>query len=210
MSKLLYIQASPQGGLSFSSKVADAFLEAYGERRPKDTIEKLNVFKEEIPPFDECTIAAKYKIMHGLPHSPDEKKAWVAVEKTISRFKSADKYVFAVPMWNFGIPYRLKHYFDVLVQPGYTVAYDSPKGFSGLVTGKPAIIVYARGGDYPEGPASDAVDFQKRYMECILGFIGFTDIRSVIIQPTLAKGPEVADRMAEEAIRNVKEMLDGF
>jgi FMN-dependent NADH-azoreductase len=210
MSKLLYIQASPQGKLSYSIKVADAFLQAYQERRPGDKIERMNVFREGMPSFDGFIIAAKYKILHGLPHSPDEKKAWAAVERIIARFKSADKYLLAVPMWNFGIPYRLKQYLDIILQPGYTFSYDPEKGYSGLVTGKPVLAIYARGGDYSEGSAANAVDFQKRYMDVVLGFMGFTDIRSVIIQPTLMNGPDVAEQMAEAAIAKAKEILDSF
>jgi FMN-dependent NADH-azoreductase len=47
-------------------------------------------------------------------------------------------------------------------------------------------------------------------MDAVLGFMGFTDIRSVIIQPTLIKGPDVAGQMAEAAIANAKEILDSF
>ena len=55
--------------------------------------------------------------MHGQESSEDELRAWTRVEDVIADFKAADKYVLSVPMWNFGIPYRLKQYFDVLVQP---------------------------------------------------------------------------------------------
>jgi len=210
MNKLLYIQASPQGKLSFSIKVADAFIKAYRARYPGDKIEKVNVFNEDLPPLDGFALSCKYKVLHGLEPSPDEKKAWKVVEKFISRFKSADKYVMAVPMWNFGIPYRLKQYLDVIVQPGYTFSFDPEKGYSGLVTGKPVLVVYARGGDYPEGTGGETLDFQKRYMDVILGFMGFTDIRSGVVQPTLMKGPDVAAQKVEETIAKVKEMLDGF
>jgi FMN-dependent NADH-azoreductase len=31
--------------------------------------------------------------------------------------KSADAYLISVPMWNFSIPYMLKHYIDIVIQP---------------------------------------------------------------------------------------------
>lgn len=56
-------------------------------------------------------------------------------------------------MWNFGIPYRLKQYIDILVQPGYTFSYSPEQGYTGLVN-KPAAVVYARGGDYSSKEAA--------------------------------------------------------
>jgi putative NADPH-quinone reductase len=32
-------------------------------------------------------------------------------------------------MWNFGIPYKLKHYIDVLTQPGQTFNFDPTTGY---------------------------------------------------------------------------------
>ena len=49
--------------------------------------------------------------------------AWAGVRAIVDRFKSADKLLISVPMWNFGIPYALKHYIDVITQPGLTFAW---------------------------------------------------------------------------------------
>ena len=45
------------------------------------------------------------------------KSEWNKIVELFGRFNSADKYVFSVPMWNFGIPYILKHYIDLITQP---------------------------------------------------------------------------------------------
>ncbi|MBV9130893.1 MAG: NAD(P)H-dependent oxidoreductase [Verrucomicrobia bacterium] len=34
----------------------------------------------------------------------EQAQAWKRVEAVIERFKSADWYLFSLPMWNFGIP----------------------------------------------------------------------------------------------------------
>ncbi|MBP1740722.1 MAG: hypothetical protein H6Q48_3015, partial [Deltaproteobacteria bacterium] len=41
------------------------------------------------------------------------------------------------------------------------------------------------------------------------GFIGFTDIRTLIVEPTLA-GPDVAKKKRDEAIAKAKEMAKTF
>jgi len=113
-------------------------------------------------------------------------------------------------MWNFGIPYKLKQYVDILVQPGYTFSHDPAAGFSGLITGRPVFIAYASGGEYGEGSEAAAFDLQKPYLALILGFMGLTDIRSVTVAPTLLAGPEAAAAARESAIAQAREMAAEF
>ena len=47
-------------------------------------------------------------------------------------------------------------------------------------------------------------------MHLILGFMGFTDIRSVVVEPTLQGGPDVAKTRVREAIDRAKEMAVSF
>jgi len=209
MSKVLYIQASPRGRRSYCLTVADAFIESYLETHPNDEIVRVNVFTLHMPAFDGFAVQAKYAILHGQHPTNEEAEAWKPVEALIEQFKSADKFVLATPMWNFGIPYRLKQYIDVLVQPTYTFSYTPAEGYKGLVVGKPAFVAYARGGEYPAGTPGEAFDFQKKYLETVLGFIGITDVRSVVVEPTLA-GPELAVQRRDAAIAKAREMAKGF
>ncbi len=210
MAKLLYIKASPRGGRSHSVTAADAFVESYKASHPDDQVETIDLFHKDLPVFDGDTLDAKYAILNGKDHTPEQKAAWQAVEKVIEEFKSADKFLLALPMWNFGIPYKLKHYIDVLVQPGYTFSFSPEEGYKGLVTGKPVVVSYARGGEYPAGTPAESYDYQKPYVEHILGFIGFTDIRTVVVEPTLMAGPEVAGQKRAAAVDQAREMAKDF
>jgi len=210
MAKLLYIQSSPRKERSSSNKVADAFIDAYKKQKPKDEVVRINLFEKVLPAFDGFTINAKYNIMHGQKHSKNEADAWAIVEGIIDEFKSADKYLFSVPMWNFGIPYRLKQYIDIITQPTYTFAFEQGKGYKGLVVNKPAMLVFSRGGNYSNPEIEKQVDHQKSYINLLLGFIGFTDIRSVIAQPTLAEGPEIAEAKTKQAIEQAENIAKNF
>jgi FMN-dependent NADH-azoreductase len=209
MGKVLYIKASPRGDRSHSVAVADAFVEAYRAENPEDDIQMLDLFTADLPSFDGPTIIGKYNIMHGREHTAEQEKAWDRVVSIIEEFKSADKYVFAVPMWNFGIPYRLKQYIDIIVQPGYTFQ-SGDTGSEGLVTGKPVFVAYARGGEYAEGTDGKRFDMQKPYLELILGYIGLTDTRSVIVEPTLGQGPDVARQKRTDAIGQARRIAGDF
>lgn len=209
MSSLLYLQASPRGARSYSIAAADAFVAAYRDQHPGDEIRVVNLFDLDLPAFDGAALNAKYAILGGQAHSIDEAEAWQAVESVIRRFTSADKYVLAVPMWNFSVPYRLKQFIDVLVQPGYTFSYSPEEGYKGLVTGKPIFIAYARGGEYPAGNPAESMDLQSKYLELILGFIGFTDIRRVFVEPTLSD-PAAAEATRTAGIRAAREAAGAF
>ena len=210
MSTVFYIKASPRIGRSHSIAVADAFVDAYTRNHPKDEIKVIDIFKKPLPAFDLAAATAKYKIMHGQEHSEQDRRIWAQIVSVIDEFKSADKYVLAVPMWNFSIPYRLKQYIDIIVQPTYTFSVAKDGSYQGLVKHKPIFVAYARGGEYRPGTNSDAFDLQKKYLELILGFIGFTDIRSVVAEPTLAAGPDVAKQKQDGAIEEARQIAEEF
>jgi FMN-dependent NADH-azoreductase len=205
MSKILHIICSPRGDRSASLTVAKSFLESYREKNPGDQIETLDLWTARIPEFNGETIKAKYAIMHGEKFTPEEDAAWKAVVALADHFKSADKYVISMPMWNFSIPYKLKQYIDVLVQPGLAFSYSPEKGYTGLVTGKPLVAIYARGGAYGPGSGAEGYDSQSSYLKQILGFIGFTDIKEVFVEPTLQKADAVDTGKAK-----AKEVATGF
>jgi len=210
MAEVLYIKASPRAGRSYSAAAAEAFLESYRQIHPDDEIKTVDVFDGELPAFDLEAVTAKYKIMHGKEHSRGDKQVWSEVVSVIEEFKSADKYVISVPMWNFSIPYRLKQYIDILVQPGYTFSVTEEGNYEGLVKDKPVFLAYARGGEYPAGTAGEGFDLQKRYLELILCFIGFSDIRSVVVEPTIASGADVAKQRRSQAVEKARQMAEEF
>jgi FMN-dependent NADH-azoreductase len=210
MSTILYIQASPRIERSYSIAAANAFIESYRTAHSDDKIITMNLFYKDLPPFDGLYVQAKYAIMHGLQHTEEERAAWCTVEGLIAEFKSADKYVMAVPMWNFSIPYRLKQYVDILVQPTYTFNITDEGGYDGLVKSKPIFLACSSGGEYPAGTPAEAYDFQTKYLKLILGFIGFTDIRLLTIGPTLNQGPDVAKEKRAAAIVKAREIAQSF
>ncbi len=209
MERILYIQASPRTQRSHAIAVANVFVGAYVKKHPAVHVATINVFKDNIPAFDGEAVQAKYAIMHGAEHTKEQKDAWARIQRAIEQFMSVDRYIFAVPMWNFGIPYRLKQYIDVIVQPGLTFTVNE-KGYEGLVKGKSAFIVYARGGRYAPGSGAEAYDLQSKYLELILQFIGIRDIRSLRVEPTLAEGPETAQKELEAAIERARSMAGDF
>jgi FMN-dependent NADH-azoreductase len=197
MAKLLYIEASPRKSRSKSIEVSRVFLSELQKTHPSVEIDQLDLWSTELPAFDGATIDAKYAILHGEQHTPEQARAWRRVENVIQRFKAADWYLWSLPMWNFGIPYILKHFIDVIVQPGLTFSFSPAEGYKGMVNNKRAVAVYARGGDYGPGTGAENYDLQSKYLSVILGFIGITDLTSIFVEPTLAAPGDVEATVAK-------------
>jgi FMN-dependent NADH-azoreductase len=131
------------------------------------------------------------------------------VKKVADDFKSADKYVISLPMWNFGIPYKLKQFIDVLVQPELAFSFSPETGYKGLITGKPVVVIYARGGAYGPGTGMESYDAQSTYMKQVLGFIGFTDIKEIFVEPTLAS-PTSKDEAISSSNKKADELASAL
>jgi FMN-dependent NADH-azoreductase len=89
MSQLLYVNASPREGRSYSAAVTEVFIASYIKANPDDEVVSLNVFAKELPTFDGNALKAKYNILHGNEHAEVEVTAWRSVEAIINVFKSA-------------------------------------------------------------------------------------------------------------------------
>lgn len=181
MSKLLYVVGSPRKQNSYSSQIAEGFLESFKQKNPDVEVDVLDLWHEQLPEFDGDKASAKMTIISGQTLNGREKTAWDEVLEVIERFNSADHYLFTVPMWNGSIPYRLKLYIDILTQPGLLFGLDASTGYSGLLHGKQATVIYTSG-VYSKGVDSRfGVDFQTTYFDWWLRLVGIQKITPIIL-----------------------------
>lgn len=196
MRKLLHIIATPREEESRTLQVSEIFLEAFKQRHPECAIEELNLFKEELPPLTLKRVNGKYILLGGKDLFGKFKEAWQEIIIHIERFLSADAYLISTPMWNFSIPYVLKQYIDIIVQPKYLFRYTE-KGVEGLVKDKKMIVITSRGGEYISEDARK-YDFQETYLRAIFGLAGISDITFINCQP-MDTGPDLQKQKIEEA-----------
>jgi FMN-dependent NADH-azoreductase len=191
MTKLLHIDASPRGERSRSAMVARHLL----ARLPEARVETLSVF-ESLPAFDNAAIEARYAIIHGERADPETVAAWGTIRALVDHFLSFDTLLFTVPMWNFGIPYRLKHYIDLITQPGLAFSVTADGQVKGHAAGRTAILVAAGALDTTPGTPLAGLDHQAAYMQAWLGFIGVTQIHTIRVQPTYGTPEQIEAAMA--------------
>jgi FMN-dependent NADH-azoreductase len=194
MTTLLYIKGSPRGADSQSSRVAAAYLKALAEQNANLTIDTLDVWEENLPAYDGNRAAAKMSILTGQDQSGSQRSAWDEILAIAARFTSADRYLIASPMWNGGIPYRLKQYIDLIHQPGVTFGLTPENGYFGLLKDKHATLVLTAGAFSPSLPSpAFGVDHQGTYLRDWLTQAGVDAIDEVRFQPTLLTDDSVRD-----------------
>lgn len=118
------------------------------------------------------------------------------MKAVIDRFVAADRYLIATPMWNFGVPHRLKQHVDVTAQPCLAFSFSADGVPTGHVTGRPATVIAARRGVYGGDSRLAAMDHQMPRPETMLRFIGIEDISKVLIEPTIGTPEDVATARA--------------
>ena len=203
MNKLLQIVASPRDDASKSNILARTHIDVLRRADPDIRVDTLDLWDERLPDFDGNKAAAKMTFFGVGELDGVTRTAWDEITGITQRFIDADRYVMGVPMWNGGIPYRLKQYIDIITQPGLLFGFDPVTGYHGLLQNKKATVVYTSGVYAPGVPAAFGQDFQATYLDWWLRFIGVTDIRTIRYQPTLLT--DDPERGFEDALLAVTE-----
>jgi FMN-dependent NADH-azoreductase len=201
MSNILLVISSPRNGASNSTRVARDLADRLVEAHPGATLTVRDLAHQPLPHIGE-----DYVVGHALEpgqRTPAQAEAVAIADTLTDELRAADVVVIASAMINFGITSTLKSWFDYLLRAGVTFSYG-PEGAKGLITGKQVYLVTARGGIYSEGPYKP-FDFQEPYLRHLLGFIGLTDVETVLVEGANL-GPDVAERNLVTALDHVAEI----
>lgn len=206
MKKLLHVIASPRGEKSRTLMVASAFLAQFRQSHPEWLIDEFNLFHEPLPPLTARHVDGKYVLLGGKDLYGGLRETWEEIEQQIDRFKSADAYLISTPMWNFGVPYILKQYIDILVQPRYLFRYvkGRPEGF---LKGRRMVVISSRGGNYA-APLDLPSDHVEPHLRTAFGFVGITDIEFIKVEPLDGVPSKAVRETIEAACRKAREAAE--
>jgi FMN-dependent NADH-azoreductase len=198
MTSLLVLTSSLSGAESVSNLIVEEAVQQLAVRHPGLRVVRRDLAAQAIPHLTRASAAG----VRGQAQTAAELQTRALSDGLIAELRAADFIVIGAPMYNFSIPSTLRTWFDHVLRPGVTFSY-SAAGPRGLVTGKQAIVVEARGGVYSEGPGV-ALDFQEPYLRQLLGFIGITDVHFVHAEK-IGHGPDaraaaIAGAVAELAV----------
>ena len=199
MPTLLQVHSSPNLETSVSRQLSGQFVERWCEHHQNVNVEVLDLAKSPLPHFGP-------EILGAAGQSPDsfseETKAAVGLsQQLVAQLKAADVLVIGSPMFNFTISTQLKAWFDHVMIAGQTFEYTAPGVARGLLFGKKAFVIEARGGNYADLPFS-AFDFQEPLLKAMLLFMGIVDVTFV-----RAEGMRQFEDEAEAIIRHAQQVV---
>lgn len=197
MANLLVIESSARSEGSISRQLTRDFLARWQQAHPADQVKVRDLASEPVPHLDLNLLGGWMK--SAEQQSEAEQAARQRSDRLIEELLQADVLVLAAPMYNFGIPSTLKAWLDHVLRAGVTFKYTE-QGPQGLLEGKRAYVLTARGGIY----AGTGLDHQEPYLRQALGFIGISDVTFVHVEganlggDALSKGLAAAEaRLAE-------------
>lgn len=193
MKTILAIYSSVAGDNSVTNQLARNWV-AQQEAR---VIER-DLATNAIPHLDGATVGAFFTPADQL--SADQAELIALSDTLVEELKSADTVVISAPMYNFNIPSSLKAWFDHVARAGVTFRYTE-NGPQGLLTGKKAIVVTARGGQYKDS----GYDFQVPFVKQFLGFLGIQDVDVIY-----AEGVAMGDEARATAVNDAEKTLEAL
>jgi FMN-dependent NADH-azoreductase len=198
MNTILHINTSLYSDEGQSSRLAARLVSDLLAQHPGAEVVERDLARDPVPHLD----AGRFEAFTTVDAERTSTQRAVVHESDvlIDELRRADVLVLGLPMYNFGIPSTFKAWIDHVARAGVTFSY-AESGPVGLLTGKTAYVVSARGGRY----AGTDLDTQTPYVRNVLAFIGITDLRFVYAEG-LAMGGGVREQTLREARDQIREL----
>ncbi|SDY82399.1 FMN-dependent NADH-azoreductase [Micromonospora pattaloongensis] len=196
---LFRLDASIRREGSVTRQVADTVEAAWHAEHPGGAVNRRDLGTEPLPADAWLTAVSA-----GM--SPAEQRSGAQLEATrlattlADELIAADAYLFAVPLYNFGVPHHVKAWIDLLLtDPRLGPGGDQP------LAGRPAVLVLARGGGYGPGTPREGWDHATPYLRRIFGDVLGLDLHVTAAELTLAGvNPAMAELrgLAEQSLND--------
>ena len=184
-----------------SNALANRFVDQANGRNDIDVTQR-DVVKTSLPHLDISELGAWQ--VAAAERTAEQQALAARSDELLAELLATDVLVIAVPMYNLGIPSQLKAWFDRVLRAGETFRYTE-NGPQGLVEGKRAIILAARGGQY----AGTEMDSQTPHLKSMLGLMGIKDTY-VVYAEGLNMGEQQRAAALKEAFQAIDQLVEGL
>ena len=195
MANVLVIESSARQQGSVSRQLTAQFIANWSSANPADQIKVRDLAVDQVPHLDANLLGGW---MTPAEQQSDAEQAALALSNLLTdELLAADVLVLAAPMYNFAIPSTLKAWLDHVLRAGVTFKYTET-GPQGLLSGKRAFVLTARGGIY----AGSIQDHQEPYLRQALAFVGIHDVSFIH-----AEGLNLGSEFMEKGLNQAKAQL---
>jgi len=199
---LFRLDASIRTEGSVSRAIADIVEESWRQENSDATVTRRHIGLDPVPA---TAWAQSVFANRGDTESMtgEQKDAVALAAELANELLDADAYLFAVPLYNFGVSQYFKTWVDLALTDPRLASSDSPP-----LKGRPAVLVTVRGGAYGPGTPREGWDHATSWMRRILEDVWELDLRVVEseftlvgVNPALDQFKDVAAEMRAESER---------
>lgn len=185
---------------STSRAIADLVEAEWRERNLHASVTRRHVGTEPLP-ADAWALAVGASATPPASQSPAQTRAATLAATLVDELLEADAFLFAVPLYNFGVSQHFKTWVDlVLTDPRMKATDPLP------LAGRPAVLAMIRGGAYGAGTPREGWDHATGWIRRILEDVWQLDLRIVEteftlvgVNPALNSFKEMAAQMRRDA-----------
>lgn len=198
---LFRLDASIRADGSASRELADVVESEWRRRHPEEDIVRREIGTRPLP-SDAWGLAVSTLGTDPAALSPAQRDARDLATSLVDELHSADALLLAVPLYNFGVSQHIKSWIDLVSTDPRAM------GDTGLVAGKPTVLVTVRGGAYGPGTPREGWDHSTGYLRRILADQWGADLTLVEREFTLAGVNPALDEFRDLAGRLHTDALD--
>jgi FMN-dependent NADH-azoreductase len=199
---LFRLDASFRTEGSVSRAVADTVQTAWQAEHPSANVIHRDLGLHPLP-SDTWINALGANFAPAEHHTPEQIGAKALVTSLVDELEAAEAYLFAIPLYNFGVPASVKLWFDAIITDPRLAAGSEP-----VVAGRPAVLVTVRGGGYAEGTPRAGWDHNTPYLRRIFADVFKLDLEVVEAELTLADSNPAMEPLRGLAAESLKAAHD--
>jgi len=195
---LFRLDASIREEGSLSRELGDVVEAEWAASHPGASIVRRHVGIDPVPASAWAAAVSAGAVEPG-ERTAAQRDAVALAATFVDELVEADAFLFAVPLYNFGVSQHFKSWVDLVVtdermQPGATT-----------LRGRPAVLATVQGGNYRDGTPRQGWDHATGWMRRILADVWGMDVRVVQREFTLVGVNPALDQFADAAAEIARE-----
>lgn len=207
MKRVLAVTCSTRYTGSHTRSLTSYFLNELSSKCGPLDVDELDLMSDPPSPMNELASAAMYLPPDQITEEMAE--ALAKSDELCLRLRTADAIVFAVPMYNFGMPSVFKCFIDNVVRSGVTFSVDPEHGYRGLLCGRPTLAILTMGSDFSADSPFVRHNHLTPHVESILEFLGLRDTSDIVeAQNTHHSDAAVSDQSLYSARKQLTAVVD--
>lgn len=151
---------------SYESLVSTASRELTEGLRIPFRLKEVDLWKE-LDHYDSGYANSKMRMLAGKGTAEDLDK-FEPVFEMAKEINVVDVLLVSTPMWNYSLPYVLKQYIDIVIQPGINFKEKRGEAPKAVRPGRPLMLITSAG-----GAGNPDRDYLAPYLRLIFGLVGF-------------------------------------